>query len=239
MYLPSSTFTLSESKGNATGEESEIVVLYADIRKFSSWSQEQAIDKTKDLVDQFYNSTWQIVSDKNADFCKLLGDGCLLLWEVGGKSLDLCIKLSFDATHDLHKKYFYENKDNNFNLPLGLGIGISTGKAVKIQPATFIKEFNEIDFVGYPMNCGARMQSLAGPYGTVIDSSIHKIIEENPSDFLYLDEPTFTRELHKPSDTALTKAKGMGGLSRIDVTDFRYITFKSTMEALWSVDGTL
>ena len=239
MYLPGRTLTPSESGDSCTGDNSAIVVLYADVRAFSSWSQTRPVTETSDLVNYFYTSTWQIVNDTYADFCKLLGDGCLLLWEAGEKSLELCIKLSFDAAHDLHKSYYYHNKETDLQLPSGLGIGISTGSAVKVQPATIITELNEIDFVGYPMNCGARMQSLAGPFGTVIDHSTRTIIEKNPIDFLCTQDPSFTRDLCPPSAAAIAKAQGMNGLSALDSSEFRYVTFSSTMAALWGVKGIL
>lgn len=47
------------------------------------------------------------------------------------------------------------------DVPSGYGIGIAAGDAVLPQPETFLAEFNEIDFVGYPLNCAARLQTLA------------------------------------------------------------------------------
>ena len=74
------------------------------------------------------------------------------------------------AAFEIHKRYWYIAQQLRFPSPSGFGIGISLGEVVRIDPETFIPEMNEPDFVGYPMNCGARLQKLAGPYGTVIDS---------------------------------------------------------------------
>ncbi|MFH0792774.1 MAG: hypothetical protein V2A74_01945, partial [bacterium] len=86
-------------------------------------------------------------------------------------------------------------------------------------------EFNEIDFVGYPLNCGARLQTLAGAYGVTLCSRGVAMIEKDREGFLYPNEPAFARELKMPTTAALEKAASLRGLHPEDQTNFRYLTW--------------
>lgn len=110
-------------------------------------------------------------------------------------------------------------------LPSGYGVGISVGSAIKVQPETIISELNEIDFVGYTLNCGARMQTLAGAYGVALCSTVVATIDKAHQAFLYPNEPAFARELVAPTAAALKKAASLRGLLPKDQSNFRYLTW--------------
>ena len=101
-----------------------------------------------------------------------------------------------------------------------------------LQPETFISEMNEVDFVGYPLNCAARMQTLATAYGTVLSSTALDLLSSH-------DWPhtSYQQHLFPPSDTALRQAASMKGLQDRDRTDFRYLVFGTGYASLWRVTG--
>ena len=115
---------------------------------------------------------------------------------------------------------------------------MALGEAVRIQPETFLKEMNEVDFVGYPMNCAARMQSLSGAYGTTLCSGLVRLIGKEPESFLYPDTPSFRRLFIPPSAKALERAKNMQGLTDADRIGFMHLTWPDCQRKLWRKDGT-
>lgn len=228
MYSKNRTFTVTDGHSRITGERIEVVVLYADIRDFSNWSLAQTAEIIARVIKAEYERVIQICNDHHPVFHKFLGDGFLLLWETEGEfTLEVCLRHALDAAFHAHKAFFYTAQEfaRSFNPPKGLGIGISLGEAVRIQPETFLEEMNEVDFVGYPMNCGARMQSLSGPYGTTLSSSCIRLINENRDSFLYPTTPGFRRVLHAATADAMQKIEKMNGLTKADRTELMHLTW--------------
>lgn len=225
-------------KSEVHGRRIEVVVLYADLRAFSTWSQMATLENVADLLQVQYERAAQMLNDFHPTLMKLLGDGFLLAWEADEEmTWDVNLRHALDAAHEVHNKYFHLVEDLDYDVPAGYGVGISIGDAIKVQPETIIKELNEIDVVGYPMNCGARMQELSGSYGVTLCSNTAARILRDSDAFLYPHEPAFTRVLHDPTPTTLAKARGMNGLSADDQTGFRHLTFGRNQRAMWGTDG--
>ena len=108
---------------------------------------------------------------------------------------------------------------------------------VRIDPETFVPELNEPDFVGYPMNSGARLQKLAGPFGTVVDHNAVKVATEHPARVLREGNHVLQLELVKPNNKAIALADKFTGLHENDIFGFRYVTWPYIKDALWKVDG--
>jgi class 3 adenylate cyclase len=228
MYSKNKTFTLTDGQSAITGNRVDIVVLYADIREFSNWSLTQTPENVAKLIKIEYERAVQICNDHHPCFNKFLGDGFLLLWENDGDfTMDVCLRHALDAAFHAHKAFYYATQElsRSFPTPNGLGIGISLGSAVRIQPETFLQEMNEVDFLGYPMNCGARMQSVSGPYGTTLCSSCVRLITSAPESFLYPYTPGFRRLLHDPTRNALQKLERVNGLTSDDRSRFMHLTW--------------
>jgi class 3 adenylate cyclase len=241
VYTKNVSFTLTSGSSEVSGTRADVVVLFADIRGFSDWCRSDAkLDDVGHVIKTQYERVIQISNDQRPCFHKFLGDGFLLLWETDQEmDSSLCLKLAIDAAFEIHKKFWYFVKELPFKAPSGYGIGISVGSAIRIQPETFLQEMNEIDFLGYPLNCGARMQSLSAPFGTTLCSSTAARIAENPGEFLYPTVPGFRRALHAPSPAALEKAKVANGLLTKDRTDFRHLTWPDSQPTIWKTDGIL
>jgi len=228
VYSKNKTFTLTDGHSSITGEKIEVVALYADFRGFSSWLLRQRADNVARVIKVEYERLIQICNDHHPCFHKYLGDGFLLVWERGGEfTVEVCLKHALDAAFHAHKAYFYAAQEfsRSFVPPQGMGIGISLGVAIRIQPETFLQEMNEVDFLGYPMNCGARMQSLSGPFGTTLCSSTVHLIQSDSGGFLYPTTPGFRRTLHLPTSSALQKAKQCSGLKNADKREFMHLTW--------------
>ncbi len=238
MYTKGVDFTAVSGDSELSGVRSEVVVLFADLRGFSTWCNSASLEQVSEVIKTQYERVIQICNDFHHSFHKFLGDGFLLLWEPDQElNLAVCVKHALDAAVEVHKKYWYLAKDLKYKAPVGYGIGLSVGTAIRVQPETFIKEMNEVDFLGYPLNCSARLQSLADAYGTVICSELVGLIERSRDEFLYPNEPVFRRELHTPSSAALSRAQSMKGLQSKDRTGFRYLTWPHMQALLWGVDG--
>ncbi|MDP3142613.1 MAG: adenylate/guanylate cyclase domain-containing protein [Candidatus Omnitrophota bacterium] len=240
MDLKKSKFTVTNKPLKATGQIVEIVVLYADIRNFSEWANSASPVQVAELVEIEYERVVQLAQDYKHSFHKFLGDGFLLIWETSDfGSIADALHFATGAAFEIHKKYWYVSKDLGYCAPKGLGVGIACGKAVKVLPETFIKELNELDFVGYPMNCGARLQSLSGPYGVVLDSNGVEAAAENSGRVLRNGNSVLELSLLDPTPKALEKASSLKGLTKRDRLGFKYLIWPELQNKLWITDGRI
>ncbi len=226
MYIKDRQLFPTNERSIAHGSLCNVVVMYGDLRGFSVWSNAETAEVVANTIQEQCERVLQIVNDHHPHFFKFLGDGFLLVWDSDkDMTVQVCLRHAIDAAFHLHNHFYHAQISCGNSLPSGYGVGISVGSATKVQPETIIADFNEIDFVGYPLNCGARLQTLAGPYGVTLCSSVVATIEKDRDVFLYPKEPAFTRELTMPTTAALDKAASLRGLHPEDQTNFRYLTW--------------
>lgn len=238
MYLKNRQLTLSEKQPGIRGEKLEVVVAYADIRGFSQWSLKASATQVIKVIEIVYDRVIQLAFFYKHTFHKFLGDGFVLVWEVADHgSPQEALYWALSASFEIHKRYWYMTQYLNFETPPGFGIGLACGSVVRVDPETFIPELNEPDFVGYPMNCGARMQKLAGPYGTVIDSTGVKHIRQKSDRVLREKNPIIALELAEPEEASIALAHRLTGLRHEDVFGFRYISWPYLQKTLWKTNG--
>ncbi len=240
MYLKQHSLTLTSSETFIHGEKLDVIVVYADLRGFAQWSLGSTQNQITRVIEVVYDRVIQLAFFYKHTFHKFLGDGFVLIWEVKDHSSRTeALHWALEAAFEIHKRYWYIARDLQFPSPLGFGIGISCGEVIRIDPDTFIPELNEPDFVGYPMNSGARMQKLAGPYGTVLDSVCAEIAEHHRPRILRENNPVLSLELIKPHNKAVSLANTLTGLSEDDIYGFRYVIWPYVKNALWNIDGRI
>ncbi len=220
------------------GKKQDVVVLFADIRGFSEWCDEQPLENVGDLMTTQIERAGQICNDHHHAFHKFLGDGFLLVWEPDDTlDLTVCLAHALDAAIHLHRNYWYLSEDSAYAVPPGYGVGIAIGEAIRLQPETILEEMNEVDFVGYPLNCAARMQSFASAYGTAVCSRTTQMLRDDAKNLLKSTTPGFRRELLTPGPEALGLAMHAKGLREPDRSDFRYLSFEDARARLWKASG--
>jgi class 3 adenylate cyclase len=238
MYLKNRTLTLTNKSSVIHGEKLEVVAVYADLRGFSEWALVSDAPQIVRVIEVVYDRVIQLAFFYRHTFHKFLGDGFVLLWEVADHgSRSEALHWALEASFEIHKKYWYIAKQLKFPSPLGFGIGVSCGEVIKIDPETFIPEMNEPDFVGYPMNSGARLQKLAGPFGTVIDHAAVKEAESDPRRVLRSSNEILRLALVDPNEKSLAVAGKLTGLHGADMRGFRYVVWPYVKDTLWHVDG--
>ena len=238
MYLKKGTLTLTDRRSLIHGEKLDVVAVYADLRGFSQWSLTSSASEIARVIEVVYDRVIQLAFFYKHTFHKFLGDGFVLIWEVKDHgSRSEALHWAMAAAFEIHKRYWYIAQHLRFPSPSGFGIGISCGEVIRIDPETFIPELNEPDFVGYPMNSGARLQKLAGPYGTVIDSAAAEIALNHPERVLRANNNILSLQLLRPHNKAVAVASKFSGLNENDIFGFRYVVWPYVKDALWRVDG--
>ncbi len=240
MYRRHSAFSLAPGSHQRFGVRSRVVALFADMRGFSNWSETQPLDRVAELVKLQFGQVMQICDDHDHPFQKFLGDGFVLLWELEGENdLARCLGNALDATFALHKAYGTLTRSLPHSAPAGYGVGISIGEAIRIQLEPHLSEASEVDFVGYPLNCAARMQTLAAGFGTAVCFSTAQVLQRQPNRYLQTLVPGSGRRLLEPQPEMVERAAVIKGLKPADRTGFRYLSFVDGQEWLWQTPDVL
>lgn len=240
MYLKSQSLTISNREPTIRGKKLSVIVAYADLRGFAPWSLLAPTQQIMKVIEVIYDRVIQLAFFYKHSFHKFLGDGFLIVWEIEDfQSRADALRWALAASFEIHKRYWYTARQIDFSTPLGFGIGIACGDVMRVDPETFIQEFNEPDFVGYPMNSGARLQKLAGPFGTVLDRICSAEAETFPLKVLRADNDILKLELLNPTEKAISIAQKFTGLQSEDASEFRYVVWPYVQNRLWKVDGRI
>lgn len=234
MYRRNSALSLGTTSHRRFGARSRIVAMFADMRGFSNWSETQPLDHVADLVKQQFGYVMQICDDHQQPFQKFLGDGFVLLWEPDSdEDLARCLASALDATFALHKGYADLAQSLPYSAPAGYGVGISVGEGIRIQLEPHLSDSSEVDFVGYPLNCAARMQTLASGFGTALCASTVVALQRDPERYLRTLLPGFGRRLLRPPQDMLNRAAVTKGLKPADRVGFRHLSFVDGEDWSW------
>jgi len=234
MYKRTSALGLATRSHQRFGARSHVVAMFADMRGFSNWSETQPLDDVADLVKLQFGYVMQLCDDFQQPFQKFLGDGFVLLWELeSDEDLPRCLASALDATFELHKGYATLAQTLPYSAPTGYGVGISIGEAIRIQHEPHLNTTSEVDFVGYPLNCAARMQTLASGFGTAVCASTVVALQADPERYLGSLMPSCSRRLLTPPQDMLDRAAVTKGLKPADREGFRHLSFVNGEEWLW------
>lgn len=137
-----------------SGEGAIISALFLDIRSFTSSTEKMNPGDVVSFLNDFFDKCSRIISDERGHINKYTGDGFLAIFGAP-EPLENHVTLCVDAACrilDLSGKYVLGNR------PMGLGIGIHTGKAILGNLGSTTKM--EYTAIGDTVNTAARLQEL-------------------------------------------------------------------------------
>lgn len=161
---------------SAQGHSRHVVVVFLDVRGFSSFA---GIAESTDTA-EFLKSVYIRILDEyfpDAEFVKPTGDGLLVLLSYDRDSLTEVLRSAVDKSIHLVEAFpgFCDQDDMvNFKVPTKLGIGLARGSATSL-----IAKKKVLDYSGRPLNLASRLMDLARPSGIVFDGSFGFELLEN------------------------------------------------------------
>jgi class 3 adenylate cyclase len=157
-----------QSLRSADGQSRHVVVIFLDVRGFSSFAR---IAESTDTA-EFLKSAYLRILDEyfpEAEFVKPTGDGLLIIYGYSRDSLTESVRLAVDRSVKLVESFpaiCDADPMVNFSVPERLGIGLSRGSATAI-----VSDGTPVDYSGRPLNLASRLMDLARPAGVVFDES--------------------------------------------------------------------
>ena len=194
----------NEDSLNLGGTESEITILFSDIRGFTSMSEKLSPTEIVKLLNKYFKSMIDVVFKYNGTLDKIVGDELMVLYGVplkGEDDTDNAVKTAIKMFQALDK--FNDKIVKEGYKPFKIGIGINKGKAVSGNIGS--EQQMNYTVIGDTINLGARLCSHAKSGEILISSSVKGIIS---NDYPFKKIPSIeVKGKSKPIDVWLYKHK--------------------------------
>ncbi|HEB32399.1 MAG TPA: hypothetical protein ENI15_16255 [Spirochaetes bacterium] len=163
-------------KIDQSGESKRITVLFADMRGFSYLLEKRDVKYVLKILDIYFHMLVSLVRKYDGIVDKLLGDGLMAVWGVPEeKEYDTynAVRAALEMRIGMFRVIPELVKIGE--VPLEIGIGIGTGKAV----TGFVGPASRRDFtlVGECINRAARLQSIASDNRIFLDSETEAAVK--------------------------------------------------------------
>lgn len=194
----------NEDSLNLGGTESDITILFSDIRGFTSMSEKLSPTEIVKLLNKYFKSMIDVVFKYNGTLDKIVGDELMVLYGVPLKSeddTDNAVKTAIKMFQALDK--FNDRVVKEGYNPFKIGIGINKGKAVSGNIGS--EQQMNYTVIGDTINLGARLCSHAKSGEILISNSVKGVISD---DYPFKKIPSIeVKGKSKPIDVWLYKHK--------------------------------
>lgn len=168
---------LRESLQEAEGDSDLVVVIFLDVRGFSTFASMAESSEAAIFLRRMY---LEIIDNYFPDsaFFKPTGDGLMIVRHFDRDSLTSEVETSVSKALELVQSFPEISAADpmvNFEVPTSLGVGIARGAATRLASGDLT-----LDYSGRPLNLAARLMDLARPSGVVFDSRLVKGLELAP-----------------------------------------------------------
>ncbi len=205
---------LKDQLRTAVGDSRFVVVVFLDIRGFSTFAKLAESSESAVFLKSAYTSIMDSYFD-DATFFKPTGDGLLVILDYDEASLQEVVQTAVDTSIRLVEAFptiCDEDPMVNFEVPGKLGIGLARGAATRLH-----SDDEVLDYSGRPLNLAARLMDMARPSGVIfsdalglnlLDEAVLKrfeadnvyvrgVAEDEPMSIHYLAESTVIEDVYK------------------------------------------
>ena len=141
------------------GEEREIVILFADLRDFTKFSEQKLPYDVVFVLNRYFASMGSAVSDAGGHLDKFIGDGVMALFGVdqpvseAARQALTAAKLMAQRLDELN-----ESLSTELNEPLRIGIGLHVGPAIIGEMG--YEKATSLTAVGDSVNTASRLETM-------------------------------------------------------------------------------
>ena len=164
------------------GQESDMTVLFSDIRGFTSISEKLTPVELTSYINEYFNTMTEIIMEQSGTLDKYIGDAIMAFWGApvetklhASQAVETTFKLR-DAAHKLAQS-FEKRGLPKFNI----GIGLNSGKMRVGDMGSRLRRSYTV--MGDPVNLGSRLEGLTKVYG--VEILVSEFVVKRAPEFLY------------------------------------------------------
>ena len=171
------------------GSEMDVVVLFADLRGFTSFSEAREASVLVRELNQLLAVQADVVLSAGGDVDKFIGDAVMAVFldqaQAGGKVL-ACARQLIARMHE-------ETQRNGW--PLGLGVGIHRGRAVVGSIGSETRR--DFTAIGHTVNLAARLCEKAGAWEILVTDAFLQSLDAEGRGVFRQTEPIHFKNVHQ------------------------------------------
>ena len=158
------------------GEKRDVVVFMADIRGFSSLSEQISPEQTVRLLNRYFAHIIRIIQTRGGVVVDFVGDGILVLFDPLESDLDTMASAAVSCAFEMQGRLAQVNAEMAADgLPsIAIGIGLNAGPAIVGNIGS--KDRAKFGIVGAEVNLTQRIQGEAKPGEVVLSATIYERI---------------------------------------------------------------
>lgn len=153
------------------GKQSEIAVLFVDVRGFTPMSEALEPEKVVDILNRYLTLTSSCILNNGGTLDKFIGDATMAFWNEPVRQEDYVMK-AVRAAADMVKgsRELGEELERECGRSVSFGIGVHVGPAVVGNIGS--KKRMDYTAIGDTVNTAARLESKAGPGQVLISGAV-------------------------------------------------------------------
>ncbi|MDF1792452.1 MAG: adenylate/guanylate cyclase domain-containing protein [Thalassobaculaceae bacterium] len=165
--LPPHTTGMAETRGGPSylqGRELEIVVLFADIRGFTTISEERLPYDVVFILNRYFAEMGAAIEGAGGRIDKFIGDGIMALFGVD-TGPEAGARQAVDAAREMARRLvdLNDSLSGDLEAPLRIGIGLHIGPAIVGEMG--YGRVRGVTAVGDTVNTASRLEALTKEYG--------------------------------------------------------------------------
>ncbi|MBM9500265.1 adenylate/guanylate cyclase domain-containing protein [Leptospira sp. 201903071] len=149
------------------GDKRECVILFSDIRNFTSLSEKIEPELVVEFLNQYFTAMVKCINTNGGSVNKYIGDAIMAVWgELGHTEFDT--EKAIQSALDMRKSLiqFNKNRGTDKKPKIFIGIGINTGEVIAGQIGS--EDRLEYTVIGDTVNLASRVESLTKVFGADI-----------------------------------------------------------------------
>lgn len=194
---------LSASDGRAEdllsrNERRDAVVMFADLRGFTSMAERLEADRVVDLLNGYLDMATRVAHGHQGTVFSMAGDSLMVGFSVPLAQQDAADR-AFDCSRTMQQAFtaLSEQWRSRWRVESGLGIGINRGDVVVGSVGS--DAFMSYTMIGDPVNVADRLQEQARPGEVLLSGRVHEALtRERASVCERLSNPLFLKGRTQP-----------------------------------------
>lgn len=166
-------------KGETTGREAKIAILFSDIRGFTTFSEKALPYDAIHILNRYFNRMGIAILENSGYIDKYIGDGLMALFGLKGESpKEICLNATKAALHMIDSlAEMNQYLKSHFDLEFKIGIGIHYGNAILGELGHPGKR--QFTAIGDSVNMASRIESTTKKAGApfLISSEMYEIVK--------------------------------------------------------------